>query len=105
MGDRKERFSYHPSLITYHSSLPHRLRQEILFQLLPLLFRLAAQISRHRLDRDIVVGAESSPEQETRVVLSRLVGNLIHYFGFLFSHFHSPPNFLQMPARGDSCTV
>src|SRR5215213_7830784 len=73
-------------LITRRPSLVHAFRQEIRLQLLPLLFRLAAEVAGHGLDGDAVVGAEPAPEQEARVVLPRLVGNLVGHFRFL-GHF------------------
>jgi hypothetical protein len=51
--------------------------ESALFKLFPSLFGLARQIARQGFDRDIVGSAELTPEQKARVVLSRLVRDLI----------------------------
>ena len=94
IGDkRKQRFfpiTHHLSPITYYPSLIHTFRQQVRFQFLPLVFGVSAEVARHGLDRDAVIGTEPPPEQKTRVVLPGLVGNLVSYFWFLFSHFPLP---------------
>src|SRR5256885_6295254 len=72
-----------------HRRLPLSIEASV-FQLIPLLFNFAAQIAGQGFDGDAVLGAEGTPEYETRVVLSGLVRNCVVQFWFLFTHFVLP---------------
>jgi len=76
--------NWHPAPVTrYLLFLTSLFFESALFKLVPSLFRLAGQIARQSFDRDLIGGAELTPEQKARVVLSRLVRDFIRQLRWL----------------------